>query len=198
MKRIICVALIALLLIGMVGCTKTQKVQKDHECKYEVIKLEKDIIVWTAELLTAEKIDDVKVFVKSTYHEGKCFLDLGYYTNTYEYMEGYRLCFKITNDTVANNYWNKQAGYERYYCYCWDEAHAREEYVDKSEHIIETSVIGVRLVPITDGTSPRLEYHNTFKNVKECPICGEIEHQESSGISMVLYYPKDDPNFKLD
>lgn len=199
-KRIMAMILLVLLLACLAGCTKTQKGQRDHECNYSEVKLEKDIIIWTAELLTAEKIDKVKVFDHQTYHEGESlFKDpLGYYTTTYKYMEGYRIWFRITNETVANNYWNKQAGYERYYCYCWDDTNARDEYVDKSEHVIETSVKGVRLVPITDGTSPRLEYHGIFKNVKECPICGEIEHQEESAIYMVLYYIKDDPNFKLD
>ena len=76
MKRIICLVLTVLLLVSITGCSKGQKAQKDHECQYEVIKLEKDICVWTAEVLTAEKIDNVKVFVKRTYHEGNGFLDI--------------------------------------------------------------------------------------------------------------------------
>ena len=53
-------------------------------------------------------------------------------------------------------------------------------------------------VPITDGI-PSLEYHCIYKNVKECSICGEIEFRDDpSEIYLVLYYPENNPNFKME
>jgi hypothetical protein len=190
--------LMVLLLVSITGCFP-KRVPKDHECKYEVLKLEKDICVWTAEVLTAESINNVKVFDHYELIERQGFLglDSSYYEPVYKYKQGYQVYINITEDVERNNYWAKQLGYETYPCSYWNEAYRCLDELYEGERTLEMSKERVTPVHITEGT-PRIEFHCIFKNVKECSICGEIDYERYPwGCYWVLYYPENDPNFKI-